>query len=376
MMRLFRAAEAGSALLMVMVLCTVVGIAGVAIFTALEPMFGFEENRFLKSKMLERIETFKNCISDGTSWAYTVNDPSNPAAIRCLNSAQGCAVSTAKIRLVSGEPEPNGGHYCVPGYDPLQPGMGFSFSGEVCNTFSASGNPLCPYRMEFNWMAYCLGGVAPCARPLEIVVGTVSFSPGSRRLRELKLGDGMVRDGFKGVQSYAVMRGLNSNFTPIVLQETQPPGVAAGHCPAGVVMIRKINTVQADFGFYADVRPDGTFVLASGHYVCRISAPGFLVGGHSIQLRNKTDANRLLIWGGAEYAPDGIGYAQTRSVASGQFRLTTASVLAIEQICTTEAVDPAMRPLTAGVPTAFETTPALTAREVYATLNCNRVGGV
>jgi hypothetical protein len=366
--------QSGSALTLVIIFSAIAGVLAAAMSSQLLSMLRVNEVHGIKERLSEHIANFSTCISDGPSWASTVADTGNPAAIRCMTSPSGCTNGArAKIRLSLKSPEPGGGHFCVPGYDPLKPTAGFSRVGEVCDTYSAAGSDTCPYRIELNWRAHCISGAATCADPIEIVVGTVSFAPGSGGGIAPKVGDGMVRADFPNQQTFAVLRGVGGEYAPVILSEARPAGEFVGACIKGEWIRRRMSRVDSDLGFYSQINPDGSFRLAQGTYICRISVPGYLVGGHIARLRNYSEGGRILIWGSSEYSPEAIGYAQSRSVGYGQFTLNAAGNLGLEHICTNRPIDPAIHDLSLGVPSGAALPIAPAPQEVYSVVSCTRL---
>ncbi|MEZ0392871.1 MAG: type II secretion system protein, partial [Pseudobdellovibrionaceae bacterium] len=62
-------------------------------------------------------------------------------------------------------------------HDFQNPATGFTLQGFPCSSYSASGNPLCPFRLTLTWTPVCPGGA--CENPPIEILGRFNYNDGS-----------------------------------------------------------------------------------------------------------------------------------------------------------------------------------------------------
>lgn len=124
---------------------------------------------------------FATIVANQQSWTNTLNASANSQAMACLKARTPCTVNGA----ANGAPLANvpfalydGGNQLV--YNAISATNGFTLSGGLCSTYSATGNSSCPIRFALKWSAQCAPG--NCVDPqvkveadLQYVSGSVPF---------------------------------------------------------------------------------------------------------------------------------------------------------------------------------------------------------
>lgn len=342
-------------------------IGGAIYFPKLRDKYFRDRNQSLEAAL----NTFKQCVFEGASWAATISDPKNPAELRCLLDGKGCPNKKVikNIRL-SAVRATGGTDLCLRGYDTSIPTNGLTMDGQPCNGFSEGGSSSCPVRVEFHFVPHCSAEPgSPCAEAEQEVIFAIKHKPGLWSGDSTAgFSDGVDRPGIEAQQSFSILRGSNSDMVPITVAEVKKPGEPGGTCrqngkPYGV---RNLNAVVSDPAGYALAVPNsgGTILLRKGLYECRFSVPGYQVGGYSAVLA-VLDTQEPLIRSGQEYAPSVASYSQTRAVGFGRFRLTRAvTPVVLVQYCADEPHGPAeLKALAKGVPAGY-------GPEIFSLLQC------
>jgi len=122
---------------------------------------------------------------------------------------------------------------------------------------------------------------------------------------------------------------FGSNY--IHLQDQKTSGTDGGTFSGGAWRTRTLNTkVTDDVGISL---ASNQFTLPVGTYFIYATAPGGVVGGHVLKLRNFTDSSDIL-FGTTEYSDPGTGQNYSRSIVSGRFTLSGTKTLEMDHRCT------------------------------------------
>jgi hypothetical protein len=207
------------------------------------------------------------------------------------------------------------------------------------------------YFMEFNGRHTTASGIAVgIYKNGSMVASGVSTTTGSRSgvsatLTDLKVGDVLSPRVFANAGTFesntdstrfSLYRIETSNRVyktrVAYIKDVKAANTAGGTFTSGAWRTRVLNTLEGDTSFVS--LASNQFTLQPGTYHIEASAPGLLVDRHKAILYNVTDtANEIL--GLSAFSDNTSAYAQTSSLVSGTFSITSAKVFEIRHMCET-----------------------------------------
>lgn len=163
----------GTSLAELMVVTTIIGVAGIALGTVFKSSFDTVND--VKSRLwVENVRReIVTSLRDKDAWAKTIADPAN-TSLACLRAKLANPLAPVQCSGAGGAIAVVRDRNDRVIHTSAAATSGFSKAGIACNAFdAANGNEDCPYRFEVRWTAVCAD--ATCPQPDALVEGDLIY---------------------------------------------------------------------------------------------------------------------------------------------------------------------------------------------------------
>lgn len=145
-------------------------VSTLAITTTVLKQQSVQEEILFKNNVIDIRNSLMSAITSDSAWMMT---KANNAQMRCKSQSQQFC-QTANLQRSTISLYDGSGNLI---YDPRVASSGYRMDGTPCNSFSASGNDLCPLRVSVQWRAVCSN--SSCTTQEDFVGLQFDFKPSS-----------------------------------------------------------------------------------------------------------------------------------------------------------------------------------------------------